>query len=210
MLKVENGKPIVYKESSLMGTLIMKEIPRELAKEMCIKYHYAHKWNFGFGIVNVGIFKASEPNKCLGVASFGSLMHPKSYTKFSDDIKQDEILELNRLWIDDCLGKNAETMLLSASWVILRYYKKVKIIQSFADGRLGCGTIYKASNFKFYGYEERAHFLENQDTKEITFENTASAITKPTCLVSFWNTFTQHPYKCFTTRSYRYIYIYIR
>lgn len=207
MLKIENGKPVVYKESKTMGTLIMKEIPKALAKDMCIKYHYAHKWNgASFGTINIGIFRANEPSKCLGVASFGSLMHPKSYTMFSDDIKQDEILELNRLWIDDCLGKNSETMLLSASWIILRYYKKVKVIQSFADGRLGCGTIYKASNFKFYGYEERAHFLENQDTKEITFENTVSDINKPLCLVSFWNTFTQHPYKCFIARSYRYIY----
>ena len=101
MLKIEYGKPVIYKNSSTMGTLIMREIDKELAKDICIKYHYAHKWNENFGVINIGIFRESEPDKCLGVASFGNLMNPKSYKQFSDDIEQDEILELNILWVDD-------------------------------------------------------------------------------------------------------------
>ena len=206
MLKIENGKPIVYKESKTMGTLIMKEIPKVLAKDICIKYHYAHKWNEPlFGIVNVGIFKASEPDKCLGVASFGNLMHQKSYTMFSDDIKQDEILELNRLWIDDCLGKNSETMLLSASWIILRYYKKIKIVQSFADGRLGCDTIYKASNFKYYGYSEPL-FFKDTVTNEIYHKVILSNTHRPFGLVKSMSALCQGNLNAFATRSYRYIY----
>ena len=38
--------------SSTMGKLIIKEIPKELAKEICIKYHYSHKWNILFGKIN--------------------------------------------------------------------------------------------------------------------------------------------------------------
>lgn len=206
MLKIEYGKPIVYKFSDTMGTLIMKEISKEIAKDICIKFHYAHKWNENFGVVNVGIFRESEPEKCLGVASFGNLMNPKSYVQFSDNIKQDEILELNRLWIDDCLGKNAETMLLSASWTILRYYKKVKIVQSFADGRLGCGTIYKASNFKYFGYEE-SYFFENTETKEIYFQTILTNTSRPYGLVKSNSDLCQGHLRVFLTRSYRYIYI---
>ncbi|MBN8859371.1 MAG: hypothetical protein J0H29_13340, partial [Sphingobacteriales bacterium] len=30
-------------------------IEKELAKEMMLKNHYSHKWNFAFGALNVGI-----------------------------------------------------------------------------------------------------------------------------------------------------------
>lgn len=62
------------------------------------------------------------------------------------------------------------TKLLSASWKIIKTnYPKVKAVQSFADGRLGCGTIYKASNFKYYGYTESV-FYEDLKTGETHHE----------------------------------------
>ena len=148
------------------GVVFIKEIDRELAKELCIKNHYSRKWNSAFGRFNFGIFKESEPDRCLGVAVFGNMMNPNSYKSINSKIERANITELNRLWIDDELGYNTETVFMSLCFKYFKHYHKdVKIVQSFADGRLGCGTIYKASNFKYYGYH-RTLFHENIYTKE--------------------------------------------
>ena len=47
-------------------------------------------------------------------------------SKKGEDIVQDEIVELNRLWIDDELKKNAESLLISKSIkLIKKKYKKI-------------------------------------------------------------------------------------
>lgn len=47
----------IIKQSKTMGELVIKEVQREVAKEIIIKNHYSHKWNTAFGIINIGIFK---------------------------------------------------------------------------------------------------------------------------------------------------------
>ena len=80
------------------------------------------------------------------------------------------VCELNRMWIDDTLGKNAESVLIAASLKLLRKADpNIVAVQSFADGRLGCGTIYKASNFRYYGFHY-TRFLRNKRTEEIIHE----------------------------------------
>ena len=134
----------VVKNSKNNGILTIKEIDYATAKEMMIKNHYSKKWNNAFGKINFGIFQDGE---LLGGAVFGNLMNTKSY-KTITDLDSDSVIELNRLWIDDILGKNTETIFISSCFkIIKKKYPHIKFIQSFADGRLGCGTIYKASNF---------------------------------------------------------------
>lgn len=71
--------------------------------------------------------------------------------------------ELNRMWIADELGHNAESILIAASLKLLRKLAPDCVaVQSFADGRLGCGTIYKASNFKYYGYHLTKFLCNNR------------------------------------------------
>lgn len=56
---------IVRKTSSL-GELVIKQVSKELAKEMIIRNHYSHKWNDGgFGKYNFGIFRKGD-ERCLG------------------------------------------------------------------------------------------------------------------------------------------------
>lgn len=69
----------IVKQSKNLGTLVMKEIDKDVAKSMIIENHYSHKWNNAFGKINIGIHK---DNELLGVASFGNLMNPKSYKKY--------------------------------------------------------------------------------------------------------------------------------
>ena len=69
----------IYKETSSLGRLLIKPVDKATAKEMIVKNHYSHKWNDGgFGVYNFGIFRAEEPDRCLGVAVYGYMKNPKA------------------------------------------------------------------------------------------------------------------------------------
>jgi hypothetical protein len=184
-------------------TLTFDEVDYDLAKEMIVKNHYSHKWNTAFGKINIGVFL---DGKLLGVATFGNLMNPNSYKNILDSDDRESLIELNRLWVDDFLGGNTETVLLSASWQIIKNkYKKIKAIQSFADGRLGVGTIYKASSFKYYGFEESL-FFENIETKETYHQVPFSNTKRPDGMIKLNCLWLKEKLVPFTVKTYRYIF----
>lgn len=57
-------------------------------------------------------------------------MNPGSYTNFGLNDKN-EILELNRMWIDDELGHNAESILISNSFKIIKKKKKCHMLNLY-------------------------------------------------------------------------------
>lgn len=206
-IKEIRSNDILMKQTKNNGLLSIKEIPIELAKDILVKNHYSKKWNHTFGIINFGIFQDDNPN-CLGVLSLGRTMNSRSYKQISDNLDFDNILELNRLWVDDCLGRNAETVFISLSFKYLKkHYPEVKVVQSFADGRLGCGTIYKASNFKYYGYHETLFFehIDNKDfiLHKVPLENTSRLIP----MISKNIPLVRGELRAFKVKTYRYIYL---
>ena len=110
----------VLKNTSALGSLIIKLVPKAEAKDLIVKNHYSHKWNEGgFGKYNFGIFRAEEPDKCLGVAVYGYMKNPRAKI-FTHPNPRAWMCELNRMWIDDTLGHNAESVLIAASIKLLR------------------------------------------------------------------------------------------
>lgn len=206
--KDEELRPVgcVLKNSSSLGSLIIKAVPKTLAREMIVKNHYSHKWHHsGFGKYNFGIFRADNLDECLGVAVYGLMKNPKSRI-FTHPNPDAWMCELNRLWISDELGKNAETILIAASIKLLRHADpNIVAVQSFADGRLGCGTIYKAANFKYYGYHE-TRFLRDRRTGEVTHEQ----LLTHSCNISGYMRSNVYYllglYDIFKVKTYRYIY----
>ena len=183
---------------------MIKPIEKQLAKSIIIENHYSHKWHSCFGKMNFGIFK-NDSDKCLGAAVFGRMMNPKSFKSIADDLEENEIIELNRLWVDDCLGHNAESVFIGACFKIFRsVYPEMKAIQSFADGRLGCGTIYKATNFKYFGVHKTL-FFENKITNEIT-HNVIMTNTKNIGIVRLNRQWCEGNLLPFEVNTYRYIY----
>ncbi|TZF81825.1 hypothetical protein FW774_17365 [Pedobacter sp. BS3] len=192
---------IIKKSTSGLGELLIKPVAKQLAKELTIKNHYSHKWNDGsFGVYNFGIFKADQPDDCLGVAVYGYMKNVKARI-FEHPNPAAWMCELNRMWIADVLGKNAETVLISASIKLLRRINKnIVAVQSFADGRLGAGTIYKAANFQYYGYHW-TKFVVNQRTEQI-LTNTTSATGYLRSNIAY----IIGDLKTFQVKTYRYIY----
>jgi len=170
---------VIRKETKNLGNVLIKAIDKALAKEMIVKNHYSHKWlDSGFGKFNYGIFREENPDDCLGVAAYGLMKTPKARI-FTHPNPNAWMCELNRMWIDDCLGYNAETLLIAASLKLLRRDDPTIVaVQSFADGRLGCGTIYKAANFKYYGFHYTT-FCENTRTGEFVHEQIFTNSTSP-------------------------------
>jgi len=122
-----------------------------------------------------------NPDFALGVASYGYMKTPKAKI-FTHPNPRGWMCELNRMSISDELGKNAETLLIGASLKLLKKTdKNIVAVQSFADGRLGCGTIYKASNFKYYGFHH-TRFLRNKRTAEVLHEQ---IFTNQTCVSGY-------------------------
>lgn len=195
----------VHKKTTL-GNLIIKEVPKILAKELIIEHHYSHKWNDGgFGKFNYGIFRAEEPERCLGVAVYGFMKNPSAKI-FTHPNPGTWMCELNRMWIDDCLGHNAESILIAASIKLLRKADPTCVaVQSFADGRLGCGTIYKAANFTYYGFHYTV-FCRNKRSGEIIHEQILTNTTSPTGYLRTNIALLIGDLDIFRVKTYRYIY----
>ncbi|RKR83172.1 hypothetical protein BDD43_3374 [Mucilaginibacter gracilis] len=196
----------IIKKTSSLGDLVIKPVEKKLAKEMIVKNHYSHKWNdSGFGIYNFGIFKLDEPDRCIGVAVYGLMKNPKAKI-FEHPRDNAWMCELNRMWIADELGMNAETVLIGASIKLLkRIDSNIVAIQSFADGRLGCGTIYKAANFKYYGYHY-TKFLENKRTGEVIHEQLFTNSTNTSGYMRNNLSYLIGDFTTYQVKTYRYIY----
>lgn len=196
----------ITKISKLHGSLLIRSVSKAIAKDMIVKNHYSHKWNDGgFGVHNFGIFRSEEPDNCLGVAVYGYMKVPRAQI-FTHPNPKAWISELNRMWIDDCLGKNAETILIAASLKLLtKADPNIVAVQSFADGRLGCGTIYKAANFRYFGYHNSV-FLRNARNGEVTHQQILTNTTSASGYLRSNMAYLLGDLVPFSVKTYRYVY----
>lgn len=201
-----NAVAVMIKKTSSLGTLLIKPINKQEAKIMILENHYSHKWNnAGFGLYNFGVYRLEQPDVCLGVAVYGYMKNPKAKI-FTHPNPNGWMCELNRLWISDELGKNAETVLISCSIKLLKKIDpNVVAVQSFADGRLGCGTIYKAANFKYYGFHY-TKFVRSKRSGEVIHEQNLTNTTSPTGYLRTNIAYLLNEYNVFKVKTYRYIY----
>ncbi|USL85063.1 endolysin [Arthrobacter phage SWEP2] len=170
------------------------------AKKMIVENHYSKKWNTAFGTVNFGVFHG---DRLLGVAVYGNAMNPASWGRVTTT-DPDKCLELNRLWIDDVLGHNTETWLMGQTFKLLRA-AGYELVQSFADGRLGVGTIYQAANFTYHGYHETL-FHRDVVTGEVYHTAPFSNTAVPGAMLERNHLFTLGRLSTIRVRTYRYLY----
>jgi hypothetical protein len=167
----------------MINELYIKPIERTTGNSIIKREHYSHsvtpgtKWT-------LGVFYKQF---LYGVIQLGKGVQPKATMQSVKDTKMDEWLELNRFWLHDDLGKNAESKVLSLmfKW-IAENDTKIKWLVSFADGMMGkVGTIYQATNWIYTGFNKvggmwltndgrRLHnlhlYFKLKDTKRETIE----------------------------------------
>src|SRR5699024_11902397 len=174
-------------------------IPKKDAKALILEKHYSRSWSVLFGIYNYGI---KRDGKLLGVASYGYLMNPQSFKNVAD-LEPGQVVELNRLWIDDRLGKNTETWLMAEAHKRLLRDTPVRLVQSFADGRLGVGTIYQAANFGYYGHSTTRFHRNRVDGQ--TYHDTALSDTRRDGIDIRNAMHARGEMETFTVNTYRYL-----
>jgi hypothetical protein len=133
-------------------------------KEWLLKKHYAKRMcsiSFAFGLF--------VDNVLSGVITFG--MPPSSTLAESicgNEFKK-EVLELNRLVINEGLGKNVLSFFVGNS---IKLLPKNKIIVSFADANMNHnGYIYQATNFIYTGKSSNTSKLIDKNGEEFHFRN---------------------------------------
>lgn len=145
--------------------IYIKEIDAKLANRLIIENHYSGTVAKGV-VYHLGVFI----NEVLyGVAQFGYGIKPQQTCKWVKGTNPNEYLELNRLWISDKLGKNAESNSISKSIKWVKENKpELKWIISFADGMMGkVGTIYQATNFIYTGFRKDGGIWMTKDGDRI-------------------------------------------
>ena len=127
----------------------IKSIDYKTAMAMVVSKHYLHRkspCSYAFG------FFETETNKMIGVITYGKPASPPLCKGICGIEESKSVMELTRLYIDDCTPKNTE------SWFIGQTIKRVKeeIIVSFADTSAHhLGTIYQATNFIYTGLSDK-------------------------------------------------------
>lgn len=134
----------------------IRRIDKATARDLIVANHYSGTWNTAFGVYSFGLFHAGH---LVGALAYGNLMNTGSTGSLAD-LPPDSVIELNRMWISDTLGPNTETAALARTMRWLKKYAGIQLVQTFADGRLGCGTVYKAANFGYYGHSETLFFRD--------------------------------------------------
>jgi hypothetical protein len=154
----------LYGERECLGfgseNFYIKEIDRNLANDIIVKNHYSKKF-YNATYIHLGLF---ENNVLKGVLQYGYAMNPASCGSVVKDTKQDEYLELNRMWLSDEIEiKYPESQAVSMSIsYIKKKYPKIKWVQSFADERCGgFGIVYQACSFNYYGEHDSLFWTLN-------------------------------------------------
>ena len=123
--------------------MIIKKIPNKIAQDVVVKHHYLHRkapCSFAFGLF--------KDNELVGVIMYGTPSSAPLRKGICGIDEKDNVIELTRLWIDDKIGKNAE------SYLIGNTIKKVnkEIIVSFSEIEQGhIGIVYQACSFLYTG-----------------------------------------------------------
>lgn len=120
-----------------------------------VEKHYLQK--FPQGIKRIyGIYQ--KQGNMVGVIIYGSPM--MTVSKFLEpNVRQNEVLELKRLFIDDLGIRNLESFVIGQSLKLLKTDEpQIKVVITFADSGQGhTGTIYQATNGIYLGQTNGKH-----------------------------------------------------
>lgn len=124
-----------------------KLINHETAARMAETYHYAHR--VPSIVVAVGMY---VDEILAGVCTYGIPPSPEARQCCGTD-KENFVLELNRLYIYDHVGKNGESWLIGQTFRFIP--KEFSILISYADTQQNhIGSIYQATNWLYTGYTD--------------------------------------------------------
>jgi hypothetical protein len=125
------------------------------------KKHYANKWTASTNIYGIYYedgkhsFFDGNKYKLIGVALYGNPVGFRVVKSIAEELTDDDVLELKRLWIEDGYGKNIESYVISQTLKMLKKDSpQTKVVISYADRNANHkGIIYRASNWLYQGFD---------------------------------------------------------
>lgn len=124
----------------------VEQISYQEAMEIVVANHYLHRkapCSLAFGL-----FHQVNPLECLGVVCYGVSASSTLLKGICGVEQANNVYELTRLWVNDCVPKNGESFLIGRT---LRLLDK-EIVVSFADSSQGhVGVVYQATNWFYTG-----------------------------------------------------------
>lgn len=153
--------------------LIVKPIARDAAKKIVVANHYMKTFPSGSHF-HFGIFDKTN-NRVAGVAVFGySSSTDNKVLNIVEGLKKNEYVEMQRLWISDQFGHNAESYVLGLIINLLKTKTNVKVVFTHAGGcKNDCGIVYQASSWLYFGKEPCNDFFL---TKNGEYKNIVAAL----------------------------------
>ena len=122
----------------------IKPIDHKIAMAIVIDKHYLHRkspCSFSFGLFD-------SLNNIVGVVIYGTPSSAPLRKGMCGIDEKDNVIELTRLWVDDCVPKNGESFLIGNT---IRLVNK-EIIVSYADTSMNhIGYVYQATNWIYTG-----------------------------------------------------------
>jgi hypothetical protein len=137
--------------------LTIKQIDYHAAMDIVINKHYLHRkcpCSFAFGLY--------DNDNIVGVIVYGTPSSAPVRSGVCGIEHASDVIELNRLWIDDSVGHNGESYLIGNT---IKLVNK-PIILSYADTSMGhIGYVYQATNWIYTGLSAKRTnwFIEGID-----------------------------------------------
>jgi len=141
--------------------ILIKPVDRDRANEFVKEHHYSGKV-----VPNSQLHLGAYYHGSLeGALQFGDPVHREKAIGLVDGTEWNEMMELNRMALDDDLPKNSASRALSVSIKMFdKHAPHVKWILSYADAsQCGDGAIYRAANFVLTGIKKNEDLLELSD-----------------------------------------------
>ena len=149
---------------TIPNTYTIKQIMTIECREWLLKKHYAKRMpsiTYAYGLY--------KNNLLEGVCTFGMPPSPTLCESIGGKKYKDQVIELNRLCVNEGLPKNCLSYFVSNT---LKSIKNFDIIVSFSDINMNHhGYIYQACNFLYTGTTTNTKQLIDEEGKEFHFRN---------------------------------------
>jgi hypothetical protein len=126
----------------------VKQIDYKTAMNIIVEKHYLHRkapCSIAFGLFH-GI--GGGCNMLLGVICYGTPSSSSLRKGIAGEENTHNVIELTRLWVDDCVPRNGESFLIGRTLSLCGK----PIVVSYAEIQQGhIGTVYQATNWLYTG-----------------------------------------------------------
>lgn len=136
-----------------VSKIYVKPVALRDAKRLARMYHYMHTSPSGARLA-FGIYHQGMPG-IRGVCILGKSTATNKKASLFPGCQPENLLEMQRLWISDALGHNAESKTLSMVMAKIKaHYPQLKVVITYAGGcKNDCGIVYQSSGFMYLGWE---------------------------------------------------------